>query len=286
MMESNLAKIMRDSSIHSLLFTVLLGLYGSCQKRTNQVTPVQAPSCLIATQTTKELVSPQNPSLMDLETVTIGKELFRVSTTKKSVYTYDKQGRILTEYNLYPGNKSDSVLYQYMPVSVTIRTIDNTATTKPSVAQVVTLNEQGFSEKQPTTSRATYAKDGYLLVLKDEYGEIAAKIDNGNVLEFIWGGRDATPTYTNKNEYDLSKPSLPSIQSFYGKASRNLLIKTVIQQNGPFGIFPNVYIVDYTHTFDSKGRVECQMQRGKDGEPRFIYGGDIVGVKDFTYFCP
>ena len=281
---------MKNPSRYSLLLFVLLGSCSGCQQRTNQEIQAQAPSCLIATQTTKELVSPSQQSQLELETVTVDGESFQVSTVKKSAYSYDQQGRILTEYNQYTDGKADSVLYQYKPMAVTIRTVNLAVTPKASSTAVVVLNSQGLAEYNSYLNQyATYDKDGYLLTLKaDEYLSRykTYTIVNGNETESISLGHDATPSHLIKSEYELSKPGLPSIQTFYGKEARNLLLRYTIQQNGPFGIYPDVYIGKYTYTFDNKGLITRQAYRGKNGEPAYIWGSNTFNVKDFTYICP
>ena len=287
-------KIMMNLSRYSLLFFVLLGSCGGCQQRTDQAIQAQVPSCLIATQTTKELVSSGQQSQLELETVTVEGESFQVSTVKKSAYSYDRQGRILTEYNQYleanqiryGGGRADSVFYHYTPTAVSIRTVTFTDSSKIERTYSVALDSRGFAEKQPTTNLATYDKDGYLTTLRDEYSRPTANIDNGNMVEYRFGNISYGSIYITKNEYDLSKPSLPSIISVYGKVSRNLLIRSVIDENTGHVLFSNVYTSTYTYTFDKNGRILRQISRRKDGEPGFIYGVNTVETIDYTYTCP
>ncbi|GAB2581861.1 hypothetical protein [Spirosoma areae] len=275
---------MTHPSTYSLLFFTLLLSCGGCKKQDDPGISVQANSCLIATQTTKELVSPSQQSKLDPETVMIDGESFQVSTTKKSVYTYDAKGRILTEYNQYAGNKADSIYYQYSPMAVSIRTVDLITTPKLSKTSEVTLNNQGLAEKQGSI-QATYDKDGYLVTLKGEY--LTNIINNGNIIESLLIDHDAGPSHTYKYEYDLNKPGLPPVQAFYGKESRNLLIKYAVENSRYKGIYPSVYTGTYAYTFDEKSRVKRQIFRGKDGEiVGYIYGGDKVQINDFTYTCP
>lgn len=284
---------MKNSSRYSLLLFALLGSCSGCQQRTDQAIQAQAPSCLIATQTTKELVSPSQQSQLELETITVDGESFQVSTVKKSAYTYDTKGRILTEYNQYAGGwvlpasgKADSVYYQYSPTSVSIRKVIFDDSGKREHTQVVALDSQGFAEQQPTSNLATYDKDGYLTTLRNEYGKPTANIENGNMVEYRFSDSPTTPSYIIKNEFDLSKPGLPSIISFYGKVSRNLIIQSVVDKNNGFLIVPKVYTTTYRYTFDNKGRVKRQFLRHKEGEIGWIYGDDSAGVIDFTYTCP
>ena len=276
------------------MFFVLLGSCSGCQQRTNQEIKAQASLCLIATQTTKELVSPSQQSQLELETVKINGESFKVGTVKKSAYTYDKQGRILTEYNQYAGSqvhpssgKADSVYYQYSPTAVSIRTVIFGDSSKREYTHVATLDSQGLAEDHLySTGIYNYDMDGYLVAIKDEYGKEVAKIENGNVVELRFSDSPTTPSYIIKNEYDLSKPGLPSIVSVYGKASRNLIMQSVVDKNNGFLIVPKVYTTTYTYTFDDKGRVKRQFLRHKEGEIGWIYGDDSAGVIDFTYTCP
>lgn len=269
-----------------LLFLILLISCNGCKKQTEieEETIPKAPACLIATQTTKELVRPSQQFKLDMETVIIGNETFQVSTTKKSVYRYDTKGRILTEYNSYTDGHADSVCYQYKSGAVTIRTID--IMNKTFYTEVAELNRQGLAEKLPDGNQATYDQDGYYLTYKNKQGK-AAKIDNGNTLENEIVGHDGTPNSVFKSEYDLSKASLPFIRSFYGKI-RNLRTSHTIDQNGPFGVYPEVYSVVHKYIFGDEGRIMRQILRGKDGHGpvKYIWGGDQVIVNDFSYVCP
>lgn len=101
--------IMNYASTYCFLLIGLLASCTGCQKEPTQLSSAQQNGCLMATQTTKQLVSERQPSQLDLETVIVDGKSFRVSTTKKSAYTYDEQGRILTEYNQYAGSEANYV---------------------------------------------------------------------------------------------------------------------------------------------------------------------------------
>ncbi|AKD54675.1 hypothetical protein SD10_06900 [Spirosoma radiotolerans] len=244
---------------------------------------------MIATKTTKESVSSYQQSQLDLETVTIGNESVQVSTTQKSVYSYDTKGRILTEYNAYSGAKYDSVLYKYTAGAVTIRTIN--LTDKTFQTEVLKLNKQGLAEKLingpfPTSYNASYDQDGYLTSLTDYYG-VPEKIENGNVIQWVFtlegpGTGDFPYIYS----YDLTKPGLPPIKLFYGKSPRNLRTKYTVQQTDYKQTGPVKYTVTYTYVFDDIGRVKRQIEEEKDSG--YIFGGNDgkVTVTDFTYLCP
>lgn len=275
---------MKSQSKRMLLFFGMLIFTISCKKHIGQETSPDVSSCLIATQTIKELVKPNHPTL-DSEKIFIDGESFVVSTTQKSVYSYDAQGRILSEYKVYPTGKADSVLYQYTSTVVAIRTITITPTGKTSTTNIVALNDQGLAERRPDTYKATYDKEGYLISLKYAFG--VARVVNGNVVDKPFGGDDATPTYTYKYQYDLSKAGLTPIQTFYGKESRNLLTRYVIENDRYHNVFGSSYTGDYAYSFDEKGRVKRQVFRGKQGElTGFLFEADTLIIKDFTYTCP
>ncbi|MBD2751759.1 hypothetical protein [Spirosoma validum] len=234
--------------------------------------------------TVKELAKANQP-LIDSEKVSINGESFVVSTTQKSVYSYDNQGRILTEYNTYTNGKADSVLYLYTSEAVTIRATTITPSSKTSTTNVVALNSQGWAEHRPDTYKATYDKEGYLTSLKYAFGD--ASVINGNVVDQPFGGDDATPTYTYRYQYDLNKAGVAPIQTFYGKGSRNLLTRYVIENDRHDSIYGDSYIGDYDYLFDEKGRIKRQTFRGKQGELiGFLFEADKVIVKEFTYICP
>ena len=266
-----------------LLLGLLIG--GACKK---QIEPdISAPTCLVATQTIKQLAKP-NQLLFEPEMVDINGESLQVSTIQKSVYNYDAQGRITTEYNIYEGGKADSVFYKYKSDSVSIQTVMIATTGRTVQTQEVALNSQGLADKQEKLGYVplytTYDKYGYLVSQKGEFGTIT--IDNGNVIEKLILDHDAGPSYIYRYEYNLNKSGLTPVQTFYGRESRNLLSKYTIQQNGPFSIYPNVYEGTYTYTYDGSGRVKRQILQGKQGEPiSFLYDVDKVVVKDFSYTC-
>lgn len=279
--------IMNYASTYSFLLICLLASCTGCQKEPEQLSSGPQNGCLIATQMTKELVRPGQTSQLDLETVTVDRKSFRVSTTKKSAYTYDEQGRILTEYNQYADNKADSVFYTYTADSVLISRINIMVSPRVVSTAKVKLNNLGYAENQPYSRKATYDKDGYLTHLEsDEGSSIIYKVLNGNVIESSFSDSPATPTHIIKTQFDLTRPGIPTVPTFYGKVSRNLPIKGSIDDDYWGNIIPNVYNTSYTYTFDKVGNVTRQIMHGEDGDPPFIYGGLKVIVTDFTYTCP
>jgi len=285
--------IMNYVSIYSFLLIGLVASCTGCQKEPTQLSSAQQNGCLMVTQTTKQLVSERQPSQLDLETVIVDGKSVQVGTTKKSAYTYDEQGRILTEYNQYAGSEAnyvranaDSVFYQYSASEVLIRTVSFSDNTKNERSYTVALNKQGLAEKQPLDFKATYDNSGYLMSLVNDDYQLAATIDKGDIIEQTMPGYDATPSHTFRYTYDLDKPGLLAIPTFYGKPSRHLPAGYTIQQNGPFDVYPNVYQVRYTYTFNELGLVKRQIFQGKNGEKAYLYGGGSpIKVTDFTYTC-
>lgn len=284
---------MKIQSKDVLLFLSLFASCSGCKQDADPATTLTAPACLIATQTMKELISPSQPSRLDLETVSINGESFQVGTTQKSVYTYDKQGRIVTEYNEYAGSqaqyasaKADSVFYQYSPTEVSIRTVSFADTGKTERIYAVALNSQGLAEKAYAAGKVTYDKDGYIIALNDSY-EIPEKVDNGNIVEWVlYLEGPLTEGYVYRNYYDLNKPGLPPVKPFYGKPSRNLILKYTVEHKMYQDASPVIYTATYSYTFDSYGRVTRRIERGKDEEFGYIFGGNAVTVIDFIYTCP
>lgn len=288
---------MKNLSQYSLLLFVLLGSCSGCQKLTSQPTPAQeAPvaACLIATQTLKQLTGPGQQSQLELETVTIGNEAFQVSTVKKSAYSYDKQGRILTEYNqylggsqiLYGGGSADSVFFQYSPMAVSRRIVTFAESGRREYEHVVALDSRGFAEKQLTTNLATYDKDGYLTTLRDQHGKPNARINNGNMVEYHFSDSPATPSYVYRYEFDLKKSGLPSVGTMYGKPSRNLPVRYAVDEKDVFGGSRiNAHVGTYTYVFNENGSVKRQVFRNKVNIP-LLYGSNEVEINDFTYLCP
>ena len=78
------------------------------------------------------------------------------------------------------------------------------------------------------------------------------------------------------------------LRYFHGREPRNLVTSHTIDQNGPFGVYPEVYSVAHKYIFGDEGRIMRQILRGKDGHGpvKYIWGGDQVIVNDFTYLCP
>lgn len=281
---------MKSPFLYSLLSVALL-ISNGCKKQpeVEEETTPKPPPCLIATKTTKESVRPYQQSQLELETVTINGESVQVSTTKKSVYSYDTKGRILTEYNAYSDAKSDSVLYRYTAGAVTVRTVN--LTDKTFQTEVLKLNKQELAEKLingpfPASSNASYDRDGYLTSLTDYYG-VPEKIENGNVIQWVFTLEGpGTGDFPYTNSYDLTKPGLPPIKLFYGKSPRNLRTKYTVQQTDYKQTGPVLYTVTYTYVFDDIGRVKRQIEKEKDSG--YIFGGNDgkVTVTDFTYTCP
>lgn len=277
-----------------LFFFVLLVPCSGCKKQADETAPTKT-SCLIATQTIKELISTQyyQQSKVEPETVVIEGKSFQVSTTRKSAYTYDIQNRIITEYNQYAGNElqyhkgtADSVYYQYIPGAVRERIIKFTDKGKQEENYVDSLNSQGYLKEQ-YGGQATYDKDGYLISrINDSWGS-PEKIVNGNVIEsgFCQEG-PLTECYIYTSDYDLTKPGLSPVKTFYGNESRNLRIKYRVNTKPYLRATSGhlEYTATYSYLFDNKNRVKRQIFRGIDNG--FIFGGSPVTTTDYTYVCP
>lgn len=277
-----------------LFFLVLLVSCGGCKKQADETAPAKT-SCLIATQTIKESIKPiyQN-STLESETVLINGESFQVSTIMKSAYTYDPQGRIMTEYNQYAGEQiqqnegiTDSVYYQYTPDTVRKRRIKFTTTGKREEIYVDSLNSQGYIEKS-YGGYTTYDAEGYLISrTHNSWDAVPTKIVNGNVIEsgFCQEG-PLTEYYIHTSDYDLTKPGLPSIKTFYGKGSRNLIMKYRIDTKPYLSATSGrlAYTGAYSYLFDNNNRVKRQIFRGINSG--FIFGnGSKVTTTDYTYIC-
>lgn len=263
----------------------MLALSYGCGSETDQssVSPSPLTIDLIATQVNKELiVSYKNQIIFEPETLNVGGETFRLTTTKKSTFSYDDQGRITSEFNVYPAGVVDTIRYEYSNNRVTINTTTKTAREVIQRMQIEPLNNQGFSPSRPFSSTATYDNNGYLLSLKNE-AVTATKIVNGNILESVFIPSASTPSFITTSQFDTAKLGLPPIRRFYGRDYRNLLVKSIIDQKTGSFITPSVYTSSYTYLFDQKGRVTRQTMRGKDGAIPFLYGGDLAEVNDFTY---
>ncbi|GAB4000981.1 hypothetical protein GCM10028807_55760 [Spirosoma daeguense] len=275
---------MNSVFIYCLALIGIATEFTSCaQKQAQEVAPENG--CLIATQTIKKLVSTRQFSQLEPETIVIDRESFQVSTTQKSVYAYDEQGRISIEYTIYP-DKADSAYYHYDSKNVTIKRINLTALSKPVSIEKIPLNSQGYAEVQFGTRKATYDKNGYLTCLESVGGtNINYKVQNGNLIETSFSDSPATPTHIIRNKFDYTRPGIPTLPTFYGKESRYLLVQTTIDNQFGASIIPNVYTGNFTHKLDRKGNVLRRVYHGKDGESAYIYGGLIVIVNDYTYTC-
>jgi hypothetical protein len=256
----------------------------SCEKQSiPETTILSAPTCMVVGITTKELLNEKRPGI-DGERIAVGSQTFEVSLSKKSSFSYDSQGRIVTEYHQYSSLDADSIYYQYFAGVIKVRRIEKTGPQTLQYNETIELNEKGYALQRPDTYKATYDANGYIKSLINEYG--TAKIIDGNITELLVVDSPSTPRYLIKNKYDLSKAGLPPIQTFYGIESRNLLVNTIVDKDDQYTITPAVYSSDFSYTFDNKGRITRQIQYGKDGLIPYIYGGTSVKVNDFTYQCP
>ncbi|AQG80620.1 hypothetical protein AWR27_15585 [Spirosoma montaniterrae] len=275
--------------MYNLFVVALLMGCGGCQKTTDPVVgPAVSDSVRVARQTIKELISPSQPSRLEEETVVVEGQSYRVGTVQQSSYSYDKQGRILTEYNQYFGassmtERTDSIYYEYVGSAVNIRRVALNTVPKRVTTQRLALDSRGFAEKQPTIFVATYDAKGYLLALRDEYGRTVARIENGNVLELSVSTSPSTPTYIFRNTYDLTKAGLPSIQPIYGKPSRNLVIETAIDRDNFYSIDKNVYKTTYWYKYDQYNRIVRQIARSIEGVALYEFGDNTIRATDFSY---
>ncbi|AQG80618.1 hypothetical protein [Spirosoma montaniterrae] len=277
---------MKSVCVYNLFVVALLMGCGGCQKTTDPVAgPAVSDSVRVARQTIKELISPSQPSRLEEETVVVEGQSYRVGMVQQSSYSYDKQGRILSEYNQYFGassmtERTDSIYYEYVGSAVNIRRVALNTVPKRVTTQRLALDSRGFAEEQGYT-KVTYNDEGYVISRKGEY--LTYSVNNGNETEILMEDHDGGPSHTIKNEFDLTKSGLVPIKTFFGKISRNLLVGYTIQQNGPFRTYPNVYVGRYSYEFDKNDLVTTEIFNGKTGEPPYLWGGNKLTVKRLVY---
>lgn len=251
-------------------------------------------NCRIA-RTTYKTVIYQGPAI-DPEMVTVAGKSLKVSTTIKTTYFYDAQGRLVKDRQEQWLGKTDSTTYQHLPDRIiTTRNLYQYSDKKYFTrADTLLLNAQGLAMGRPTAyTRGVFDAEGFLI-----RGDITK--DNGVILRLI------TQTVKDKNiqvyedflageyatailafTYYPSRPNLPELTPFYGRESRNLPAKTLMSNKGSSIIRDGEqYYMTHIYTFDDKGRLKRRIDAYTRLSTSWPFSADGINVTDFEYDCP
>lgn len=262
------------------LMLILFAATLCCKQQKEETAPV--PSCRIVRAVLKSSSVNARP-IRDEETISVGGKNVKVSFHKESFYTYDPQGRLIREKDRVITGDSTVVEYVYSPGLVLKRATSYSRQlgTHVSIDSIV-LNTQGLAESKFYQQKVKYDSEGYLTeqILQSGYGRFVGQVVNGNLVKeykFLDG------LYIYKYEYDLTRSGLPSIYTFLGKESRNLLKKESIERGDSF-IGQVIFETNYQYQFDSDRRVNRKIVHGEDVGFGW-YRDEGTAVIDYEYDC-
>jgi hypothetical protein len=255
----------------------------------------QPPANCRIVRTTYKTVIYQGP-IIDREVITIDGKTFVVSTTAKTTYSYDNQGRLVKDRQERWLGKVDSVTYQYFSDKIISRQNQYQYTEKKyySRTDTLVLNAQGLAISKPGSYlKGTFDTNNFLIkgeTVRDGYtlSLITQSITNGNIQtkeDYQFG---ETGTIISTYSYYLTRPNLPTLTTFYGKSSKNLPAKMLISGYGSIAGDGLKYVVVYFYEFDSIGRIKRRIAYGIRLNDKWWYEFDTdgIGITDYEYECP
>ena len=284
-----------------LSYCLSLTVVGSCKKDP----PVEEPApnlanCRIVKTTYKTpTIGFKDNQILNAEQVKLddGSKV-NVGTVTTSTYFYDEQNRINQVLKKYISDHQEEEYIYY--ADFLIHTDKYTSVMSGKVfnrRDTIPLNEKGRATRASGLGSAYfgYNADGQLLsgyiprpTHQYENGNLVRRIENAS-----WEERNGTwvPTtdYILKRfTYDLTRPNLPVVYQFWGKASRNLPLEEIweTQQGADFPSGP-VYRKTFTYTYDKWGRVKRRVAHGIPLVRGWLIEDDSygVGVTDYEYSC-
>ncbi|GAB3892252.1 hypothetical protein GCM10028803_04880 [Larkinella knui] len=202
---------------------------------------------------------PKSPT----ETLDIDGIKVPIGITDHRQYEYDNQGRV------------SRVVFVPVPEALVKGRTDTFEYATNQVIQTITLPD-GTKEKSTfklnefgswDLSANTYDADGFVIRTKVAYstgkewfedGVDEYTIEGGNIIKSISTRPQNGFTFTTLYEYDLSKPNVPVIYSFYARTSKNLPTK-IISYQGPIGASYRSE-QEYRYVFDQNGQVKRRIE--------------------------
>jgi hypothetical protein len=266
--------------------TAFLLFFGSCSVQDHLI-PVTSCHIIDAVFQNASILggSPQNPT----ETLDIDGMKVPIGITGHQQFEYDNQGRVSRIVSVpvpeaLEKGRTDTFEYATNQVIQTLTFPDGTKD-----QSTIKLNKYGSWD----LSANTYDADGFVIRTKVAYstgkewfedGVDEYTIEGGNITKFISSRPKNGSTSTTLYEYDLSKPNLPVIYSFYARNSKNLLTKITGYQ-GPIGAsYRNEQ--EYRYLFDKNGQVQRRIEISNsyttDGTK---YLPTRYAVTDYTITC-
>ncbi|WP_421826432.1 hypothetical protein [Larkinella sp.] len=304
---------MKTSFLSILFLLSLLAMAISCKKDrdlhpndwvTDPTNLPQPPKgCKIVRTTYKDPSDGRTGDLLwEPETITLddGRKM-PISCVAKTVYTYDKQGRIIEIHTQLLNNLYWLYKYTYTTdFVITYQEYLALRATKPTIEiDSTSLNGQGLINRYRGSGESylIYNQDYQLVDDSPNRPGYTQVFVDGNMVERVeyqsWGMRDGEwfpyDRFLQYFTYILPRPNLPVIHQFRGNESRSLPLKEVwqLESSPDFGT-QKVYQKTYTYWYDQQGQVRRRIVHGKPLIGGWLIEDDLygVGVTDFEYECP
>jgi hypothetical protein len=244
--------------------------------------PANLTNCRVLQHVTK--VTYAAKPYIDTEVIVIGGQSYTVSSSTKTAFEYDSQGRLLKETEVYYLWKTSVTTYIYQAGFV-LRQKDTNPT------DTLWLNAQGFVDRETNYKNYTYSTDGLLTgydYLKPPIYERFIT-ENGNQTQIIGYYGTSLGTWTYTYSHNLAQKNTVMNAGLYGKPDRNVQTgRVIVTKNVSPEYAPNGEIRkdDIYTEFDKYGRIKRTIQvktfEAKDVNTPL---GPNVKVTDFQYEC-
>lgn len=204
---------------------------------------------------------------------------FVVSLGYSTLYTYDKQGKLIQERDVGGAAydytyTADSIFYVY--------TLGDKKSHWASKINEKKLATTLFDSKEVSIE---YNLNGYATRYYSDRTHARFTVENDNQTGERWYAQSGDTEY--KTNFYLDRLNLPSIRTYWGRSSKNLpryVIASVY--NNPFYDDGPVSQVDYYYLYDRRGLVVRRIATIKPLLKRgTLFGKERTNIIDFEYAC-
>ncbi len=299
---------MKTTWIYTLILLTAFGLGLGCRKRVEETITAGPPLPPKGCQIVRTIL--KNPTIGRAKNLILAPEIItlddgskvEVSQVGDATYRYDMQGKIVEIRDQAPGGSYFLYRYSYGSQLIKYTEAFGASVMPPSLytnRDTVGLLDNGFQTYLSRDGKPvfTYNADGQLVSTNIVRPSTTNRYENGNLVEQIhqasWieeNGQLVPVDYQLRQfTYNTSRPNIPVVLQFAGKASQNLPTKELwsMRRSTQFPDGP-VYQKTFTYIYNPLGLIKRRITHGTQLYAGWLIEDDLygIGVTDYEYKCP
>ncbi|MGV3558615.1 hypothetical protein [Larkinella arboricola] len=257
-----------------LLVASFVFLFGSCTLQDHQLPPTSATCLLYQVAELYQVMDGSNPE----DIIEVDGQKIPVKTSSYTSYKYDEQGRIIEKYNVLDKWRT---YYEYLTKDIKWTSVpDPDRPYAVSTTAILGLDSRGLF----ANAANVFDSEGFRTYFNEGTWKLYTTITDGNITktertEVRW-------FTTTEYEYDLTQPNkIPNPEPFYGKTSRNMLIRE--KYNAVDSKGERFYsITDYKYFYNQNGQVKYRVGLKKTYSPYLVEQPAIqYTITSYTITC-